>query len=133
SVYCVPSTVTVMRIDPPSASRSAVIQITDTLLHIARRKDPNRRNRLWARVDRKRDRHETRRLVEAEGAKEHLVHYTTSKRALVGMARAFAAELGQHDIRVDSIHPGAVNTPMGSGSMRDRIAQTAESNPGSAA
>ncbi|WP_437441169.1 SDR family oxidoreductase [Rhodococcus pyridinivorans] len=61
------------------------------------------------------------------------MHYTTSKRALVGMARAFAAELGQHDIRVDSIHPGAVNTPMGSGSMRDRIAQTAESNPGSAA
>ncbi|TCN41616.1 SDR family mycofactocin-dependent oxidoreductase [Rhodococcus sp. SMB37] len=58
-----------------------------------------------------------------------MVHYTTSKHALVGMARAFAAELGQHDIRVNSIHPGAVNTPMGSGSMRERIAQTAESNP----
>lgn len=58
-----------------------------------------------------------------------MVHYTTSKHALTGMARAFAAELGQHDIRVNSIHPGAVNTPMGSGSMRERIAQTAESNP----
>ncbi|MFD6856424.1 mycofactocin-coupled SDR family oxidoreductase [Rhodococcus sp. NPDC060090] len=58
-----------------------------------------------------------------------MVPYTTSKHALVGMARACAAELGQHDIRVNSIHPGAVNTPMGSGSMRERIAQTAESNP----
>ena len=58
-----------------------------------------------------------------------MVHYTTSKHAVTGMARAFAAELGQHDIRVNSIHPGAVNTPMGSGSMRERIAQTAESNP----
>lgn len=27
-----------------------------------------------------------------------MVHYTTSKHALVGMTRAFAAELGQHDI-----------------------------------
>src|SRR5690606_18935120 len=58
-----------------------------------------------------------------------MIHYTASKHALTGMARAFAAELGQHNIRVNSIHPGAVNTPMGSGSMRERIAQTAESNP----
>jgi NAD(P)-dependent dehydrogenase (short-subunit alcohol dehydrogenase family) len=31
------------------------------------------------------------------------------------MARAFAAELGKHSIRVNSVHPGPVNTPMGSG------------------
>lgn len=58
-----------------------------------------------------------------------MVHYTTSKHALTGMARAFAAELGRHNIRVNSIHPGAVNTPMGSGSMRERIAETAGSHP----
>ena len=46
-----------------------------------------------------------------------MVHYTASKHAVTGMARAFAAELGRHSIRVNSLHPGAVNTPMGSGDM----------------
>jgi SDR family mycofactocin-dependent oxidoreductase len=46
-----------------------------------------------------------------------MVHYTASKHAVTGMTRAFAAELGKHKIRVNSVHPGAVNTPMGSGDM----------------
>lgn len=46
-----------------------------------------------------------------------MIHYTTSKHALVGMTRGFAAELGRHKIRVNSVHPGGVNTPMGSGNM----------------
>ncbi|AYJ50323.1 mycofactocin-coupled SDR family oxidoreductase [Rhodococcus sp. P1Y] len=58
-----------------------------------------------------------------------MVHYTASKHAVTGMTRAFAAELGKHSIRVNSVHPGAVMSPMGSGSMRERIAQTAESYP----
>ncbi|ROZ88948.1 mycofactocin-coupled SDR family oxidoreductase [Gordonia sp. OPL2] len=58
-----------------------------------------------------------------------MVHYTTSKHALVGMTRAFAAELGNHNIRVNSIHPGAVATPMGSGQMVARIEQTNAANP----
>ncbi|MGW5521277.1 mycofactocin-coupled SDR family oxidoreductase [Gordonia sp. NPDC003950] len=58
-----------------------------------------------------------------------MVHYTTSKHALVGMARAFAAELGAHDIRVNTVHPGAVATPMGSGQMVARIEQTNAANP----
>ncbi|MFW0785473.1 mycofactocin-coupled SDR family oxidoreductase [Gordonia sp. CPCC 206044] len=58
-----------------------------------------------------------------------MVHYTTSKHALVGMTRAFAAELGNHNIRVNSIHPGAVATPMGSGQMVARIEETNASNP----
>ena len=33
------------------------------------------------------------------------------------MARAFAAELGRHSIRVTSVHPGPVATDMGSGDM----------------
>ncbi len=41
-----------------------------------------------------------------------LVHYTTSKWAVRGMAKAFAVELGKHNIRVNSLHPGAVDTPM---------------------
>ncbi|MDT5247744.1 MAG: hypothetical protein QOJ28_378, partial [Mycobacterium sp.] len=35
----------------------------------------------------------------------YMVHYTASKHAATGMARAFAAELGKHDIRVNSVHP----------------------------
>jgi len=58
-----------------------------------------------------------------------MVHYTTSKHALVGMTRAFAAELGHHNIRVNSVHPGAVNTPMGSGDMQTAMQHAAESTP----
>jgi len=50
-----------------------------------------------------------------------MVPYTTSKFAVRGMAKAFAAELGQHHIRVNSVHPTGVNTPMGSGDMQTAI------------
>jgi len=46
-----------------------------------------------------------------------MVPYTTSKFAVRGMAKAFAAELGKHNIRVNSVHPTGVATPMGSGDM----------------
>ena len=58
-----------------------------------------------------------------------MVHYTASKHAVTGMARAFAAELGKHSIRVNSVHPGAVNSDMGSGDMIGAIGRTMESNP----
>jgi NAD(P)-dependent dehydrogenase (short-subunit alcohol dehydrogenase family) len=58
-----------------------------------------------------------------------MVHYTTSKHALTGMARAFAAELGRHSIRVNSVHPGAVLTDMGSGTMAAEIGRTIETHP----
>jgi SDR family mycofactocin-dependent oxidoreductase len=58
-----------------------------------------------------------------------MVHYTASKHAVTGMTRAFAAELGKHSIRVNSVHPGAVNTPMGSGDMMEAINHTNASNP----
>lgn len=58
-----------------------------------------------------------------------MVPYTTSKHAVTGMTRAFAAELGQYGIRVNSIHPGAVNTPMGSGDMQSTLETVGETNP----
>ncbi|OOL33044.1 3-ketoacyl-ACP reductase [Rhodococcus rhodochrous] len=58
-----------------------------------------------------------------------MVHYTASKHAVTGMTRAFAAELGRDNVRVNSIHPGAVDTPMGSGDMRARIEQVEQTNP----
>ncbi|MGV0718138.1 mycofactocin-coupled SDR family oxidoreductase [Mycolicibacterium sp. XJ662] len=58
-----------------------------------------------------------------------MIHYTASKHAVTGMARAFAAELGKHSIRVNSVHPGPVNTAMGSGDMIAAIGRTLETNP----
>lgn len=58
-----------------------------------------------------------------------MVHYTASKHAITGMARAFAAELGKHSIRVNSVHPGPVNTDMGTGDMATAVAATIETNP----
>lgn len=58
-----------------------------------------------------------------------MVHYVVSKHAVTGMARAFAAELGRHGIRVNSVHPGAVDTPMGGGRMRDAIRSAADTYP----
>jgi SDR family mycofactocin-dependent oxidoreductase len=42
-----------------------------------------------------------------------LGHYAASKHGLVGLMRTLAIELGPHDIRVNTVHPGAVDTPMG--------------------
>ena len=58
-----------------------------------------------------------------------MVHYTASKHAVTGMARAFAAELGRHAIRVNSVHPGPVNTAMGSGDMVAAVASANETIP----
>jgi len=58
-----------------------------------------------------------------------MVHYTASKHAVTGMARAFAAELGKHSIRVNSVHPGPVNTAMGSGDMVAAVSRATETNP----
>jgi SDR family mycofactocin-dependent oxidoreductase len=58
-----------------------------------------------------------------------MVNYTTSKHAVTGMTRAFAAELGRHKIRVNSVHPGAVNTPMGSGDMQGALERAGATNP----
>lgn len=39
--------------------------------------------------------------------------YTASKHGLVGLTQTAAKELGHHRIRVNSVHPYAVDTPMG--------------------
>jgi (+)-trans-carveol dehydrogenase len=39
-------------------------------------------------------------------------HYVTAKHGVVGIMRTLAVELAQHSIRVNSLHPTQVNTPM---------------------
>lgn len=39
-------------------------------------------------------------------------HYSAAKHAVVGLARTLANELGAQSIRVNSVHPGSVRTPM---------------------
>lgn len=45
-------------------------------------------------------------------AKNGLVAYVASKWALRGMTKTAAIELGKYNIRVNSVHPGGVYTPM---------------------
>jgi SDR family mycofactocin-dependent oxidoreductase len=70
-------------------------------------------------------------ISSAAGAKiqPFMVHYTASKHAVTGLARAFAAELGKHSIRVNSVHPGPVNSPMGGGQMVEAMGKAMETNP----
>jgi 3alpha(or 20beta)-hydroxysteroid dehydrogenase len=50
--------------------------------------------------------------VEGLAGMPYLVAYTASKFAIRGMTKVAALELGQRNIRVNSVHPGAIDTPM---------------------
>jgi NAD(P)-dependent dehydrogenase (short-subunit alcohol dehydrogenase family) len=42
----------------------------------------------------------------------HLAHYSAAKAGLIGLMQSLAVELGPHRIRVNTVHPTAVDTPM---------------------
>jgi len=42
-----------------------------------------------------------------------LAHYSAAKHGITGLTNSAALELGEYGIRVNSIHPNAVATPMG--------------------
>ena len=44
-----------------------------------------------------------------------LSHYAASKWGLTGLTKSWAIELAPYNIRVNSIHPTGVNTPMNDG------------------
>ena len=58
-----------------------------------------------------------------------MIHYTASKHAVTGRTRAFAAELGRHSIRVNSVHPGPVLTAMSTGDMVTALGAAMDTNP----
>jgi SDR family mycofactocin-dependent oxidoreductase len=45
-------------------------------------------------------------------AMANLAHYVSAKHGVVGLMRTLALELAPHSIRVNSVHPTGVNTPM---------------------
>lgn len=51
--------------------------------------------------------------VDGMQSKNGLVAYSASKFAVRGMTKSAAIELGRHNIRVNSVHPGGINTVMG--------------------
>jgi (+)-trans-carveol dehydrogenase len=58
--------------------------------------------------------------ILAGGRGGSIGHYVAAKHGVVGLMRTFAVELGQHSIRVNSLHPTNVNTPlfMNEGTMK---------------
>lgn len=52
--------------------------------------------------------------------------YVASKHGVVGLCRTLANELGQHRIRVNTVHPAGVNTEMQPAEMQELIAAHAE-------
>ena len=58
-----------------------------------------------------------------------LAPYVAAKHGVVGIARTMANELAQHKIRVNTVHPTGVNTPMGDGPRRPEPADRAGPEP----
>ncbi|MHC1563325.1 mycofactocin-coupled SDR family oxidoreductase [Actinomycetospora sp. C-140] len=59
----------------------------------------------------------------------YMVPYTTSKWAVRGMAKAFAAELAAHHVRVNTVHPTGMATGMGSEAMQAALGAAMAENP----
>jgi (+)-trans-carveol dehydrogenase len=60
----------------------------------------------------------------------HTGHYVAAKHGVVGLMRTFAVELGQHMIRVNSVHPTHVNSPMSMNEKTYRMFRPDLENPG---
>jgi SDR family mycofactocin-dependent oxidoreductase len=57
-------------------------------------------------------------------------HYIAAKHGVMGLMRSFAVELGQHSIRVNSVHPSQVNTPMTMNEVTFKLFRPDLENPG---
>jgi SDR family mycofactocin-dependent oxidoreductase len=57
-------------------------------------------------------------------------HYIAAKHGVMGLMRSFAVELGQHSIRVNSVHPSQVNTPMTMNEVTYKLFRPDLENPG---
>ncbi len=60
----------------------------------------------------------------------HTGHYVAAKHGVVGLMRSFAVELGPRNIRVNSVHPTHVNTPLLINETTFRMFRPDLENPG---
>jgi (+)-trans-carveol dehydrogenase len=60
----------------------------------------------------------------------HTGHYVAAKHGVVGLMRTFAVELGAQSIRVNSVHPTHVNTPLLHNEQTYRMFRPDLENPG---
>jgi NAD(P)-dependent dehydrogenase (short-subunit alcohol dehydrogenase family) len=70
------------------------------------------------------------RSVGGMKAFAHTGHCIAAKHGVVGPMRSFAVELGQHMIRVNTVHPTRVNTPMTMNDETFRLFRPDLENPG---
>jgi SDR family mycofactocin-dependent oxidoreductase len=64
--------------------------------------------------------------LAAVTANEHTAHYSAAKSGLIGLMRVLAKELAPHRIRVNTVHPTGVRTPM---VVNEVMQQFLESDP----
>lgn len=57
--------------------------------------------------------------IDGLQAKNSLSAYASSKWGMRGLTKAAAGELGHHNIRVNTVHPGGINTSMGNAQELD--------------
>ena len=60
----------------------------------------------------------------------NMAHYAASKHGVVGLMRSLAIELAPHHIRVNTVHPTTVNTPMVQNDPTYRLFSPELENPG---
>ncbi|AXK85202.1 mycofactocin-coupled SDR family oxidoreductase [Nocardia farcinica] len=58
-----------------------------------------------------------------------VAHYTAAKHGVVGLARSLAKELAPHHVRVNSVHPTNVDTPMIQNDMVRKVFRPDRENP----
>jgi SDR family mycofactocin-dependent oxidoreductase len=68
--------------------------------------------------------------VGGHKAYPHTGHYIAAKHGVIGLMRTFAVELGQHLIRVNSVMPTQVNTPMVMNDQTFRLFAPHKEHPG---
>ena len=68
--------------------------------------------------------------VGSHKAMAYTGHYIAAKHGVLGLMRSFAVELGQYGIRVNSVHPSQVNTPMTMNDITYRLFRPDLENPG---
>jgi SDR family mycofactocin-dependent oxidoreductase len=68
--------------------------------------------------------------VGSHKAMAYTGHCIASKHGVMGLMRSFAVELGEHSIRVNSVHPSQVNTPMTMNDVTFKLFRPDLENPG---